>query len=179
LGNLTLTGFNSELSNDSFEVKRRGFLNQSHLELNRYFQKIEQWKQEDIERRSEYLAEIALQIWPYFGDEQLVERTSGVKGRTPKSLSVLGQQIQVDSWRDVLEQTMNTIAELEPELFELIVQEFPAFVSYNKERFRDTRQLSNGAYIEVSLSAEEVKRRCLRVLWAVELSSEDWDVETV
>ena len=36
IGNLTLTGHNSELSNSSFE-KKKTLLAESHFELNKYF----------------------------------------------------------------------------------------------------------------------------------------------
>ncbi|OQW91836.1 MAG: hypothetical protein BWK79_15990, partial [Beggiatoa sp. IS2] len=50
LGNLTLTGYNSELSNKSFPEKQKE-LAQSHLELNRYFVSLSEWKKEQIEER--------------------------------------------------------------------------------------------------------------------------------
>ena len=52
LGNLTLTAYNSELSNDSFELKKNHFQN-SHLELNQYFQLKQSWSREAIEERAE------------------------------------------------------------------------------------------------------------------------------
>jgi hypothetical protein len=67
LGNLTLTGYNPELSNSSFS-KKRDILLESHLELNKCFQEKTTWQKEDIEERSQNLADICLQIWPYFGD---------------------------------------------------------------------------------------------------------------
>ena len=69
LGNLTLTGYNSELSNDDFETKRQK-LRESHLEINRYFDGVTAWRVEDIKSRSVQLSELALKIWPYFGDDK-------------------------------------------------------------------------------------------------------------
>ncbi|MGB3403542.1 MAG: HNH endonuclease family protein [Microcoleaceae cyanobacterium] len=63
LGNLTLTGYNSELSNKSFELKLIE-LKQSNISLNKYFQNIEIWNEESIQKRAEYLAEIAIQVGP-------------------------------------------------------------------------------------------------------------------
>lgn len=42
IGNLTLTAYNSELSNDKFSNKRLRY-NESHLELNKYFSSLTQW----------------------------------------------------------------------------------------------------------------------------------------
>jgi uncharacterized protein with ParB-like and HNH nuclease domain len=63
LGNLTLTGYNSELSNKSFE-KKLVDLKKSNVSLNKYFLDIETWNEESIQKRAEYLANIAIQVWP-------------------------------------------------------------------------------------------------------------------
>ena len=70
LGNLTLTGYNSELSNDTFIDKQKE-LDKSNLELNKYFVRVSTWKKEDIEKRAEILSDICLQIWSYFGDPNI------------------------------------------------------------------------------------------------------------
>lgn len=67
LGNVTLTGYNADLSNKSFESKKRR-LKESNLELNKYFDSKDSWIKEDIEERAAILADISLQIWSYFGE---------------------------------------------------------------------------------------------------------------
>ncbi|WP_333870273.1 DUF262 domain-containing protein [Desulforamulus putei] len=177
IGNLTLTKYNSELSNLDFNSKKQ-LLQESHLEMNKYFQSVSDWKKEDIKQRSEHLAELALKIWPYFGDKENEQSgNTTVTGTTPTDLWILGQHFTVHSWRDVLEQTMNTIAELEPEKMEQIMQQFPRFIGRDKNKFRAIRTLKNGAFIEVNLSAKSIESFCYQVLQAVELSTEDWKVE--
>lgn len=63
LGNLTLTGYNPELSNRPFEEKLI-LLRASNLTLNQYFQKIDVWNEDTIKNRAQYLAEIAIKVWP-------------------------------------------------------------------------------------------------------------------
>jgi hypothetical protein len=65
LGNLTLTGYNSELSNKPFEDKLSR-LKDSNVTLNQYFRKaeLEVWNEEAIKSRAEYLADIAIKVWP-------------------------------------------------------------------------------------------------------------------
>lgn len=67
LGNLTLTGYNSELSNRSFSEKQdmEGGFRDSPLRLNRSLARAEKWNEEAIRERAEELAEKALQIWVY------------------------------------------------------------------------------------------------------------------
>lgn len=63
LGNLTLTGYNSEMGNKPFAEKLQYF-HTSNLSLNQYFRKIDVWDEEAIKKRAEYLAEIAIKVWP-------------------------------------------------------------------------------------------------------------------
>jgi hypothetical protein len=63
VGNLTLTGYNPELSNRCFAEKRSLFV-LSHFELNRYFGGFESWGGPEIRRRAESLFETARKLWP-------------------------------------------------------------------------------------------------------------------
>ena len=77
VGNLTLTGYNSEMSNSDFPTKK-DHLQKSHIELNKYFGSVATWDEEAIAGRGEVLAERASKIWPDFanrnatGDAELV-----------------------------------------------------------------------------------------------------------
>lgn len=67
IGNLTLTGYNSEMSDRSFVEKRdmpNGFKD-SPIQLNRSLANLERWNKGEIERRAEALANVALQVWAF------------------------------------------------------------------------------------------------------------------
>jgi hypothetical protein len=124
------------------------------------------------------LAKQALEIWSYFGqDNSSPTDLQKVTGSTPVSLNILGQKFHVESWRDVLEQTLNTVAELEPEKFEVIANNFPRILGKDKNKFRAIRQLKNGYFVEVNLSAQSIQKMCLQAMETIELTSEDWNVE--
>jgi hypothetical protein len=177
IGNLTLTAYNSELSNDSFPKKQQR-LAQSHFELNRYFQDSTRWDRTAIEARSQLLADLALNVWPYFGENQSTPvNEETVTGRIPKVLTILGEHILVDLWRAVQMQTFNTIADVEPELFTKLAQE-SHFISTDASKFRRSRQLNNGYYIYVNFSSRDIYRFCLQAIESIGLSEEDWMVET-
>ena len=99
-------------------------------------------------------------------------------GRTPKAVTILGQRFSVESWRDVQAYTLNAIAELEPDLFAQLAGEYPRFISSDPGKFRRNRQLSNGFFIEVNLSAKDVYRFCNQAIESIGLSSDDWNVES-
>ncbi|PDW01935.1 DUF262 domain-containing protein [Candidatus Viridilinea mediisalina] len=181
LGNLTLTGYNSELSNESF-VKKQLHLTQSHIELNKYFQGLQKWDREAIEMRSQFLANLALQCWPYFGDEKpalVATSADEVTGKTPQTLIILGQRMAVESWRDVLSKTLNALIDLEPDNFETIASAYSTFISKNPNGFKHKIQLNNDYYINTYLSAKKIYRFCEQAVELAGLSREDWIVETV
>ena len=66
IGNLTLTGYNPELSDHSFTEKKHldpgGFL-QSRLRLNDSLVQVKKWNETAIQNRAEELAEKAIKIW--------------------------------------------------------------------------------------------------------------------
>ncbi|GAA9374522.1 DUF262 and DUF1524 domain-containing protein [Helicobacter pylori] len=67
IGNLTLTGYNQEYSNNSFQEKRdmeKGF-KQSPLKLNQSLKNLESFGEKEIKKRANDLADWALKIWTY------------------------------------------------------------------------------------------------------------------
>ena len=89
----------------------------------------------------------------------------------------MGQEIKVESWLDVLEQALNTIADLEPEKFIVIANSFPHHVSKDKNQFRAIRDLNNGYFIEMSLSAQSIQKLFHQAMETIELTSDDWSVD--
>ncbi|GJQ22263.1 hypothetical protein BIY37_08640 [Candidatus Brocadia sapporoensis] len=179
IGNLTLSAYNTELSNDDFIAKKRTY-NESHLERNEYFYALSAWTRAEIEERAKVLAKQALEIWNYFGQEKAISSNlKEVTGTTPTELKILGQRFPVQTWRDVLEQTLNTVADLETDKFEIIAHSFPHYVGKDKNKFRASRQLQNGYFVEVNMSAQSIQRRCRQLIETIDLTSEDWSVETI
>jgi predicted transport protein len=65
LGNLTLTGYNSEYSDRPFIEKRdmEGGFSMSPLKLNRGLGQVSQWDEDAIKERADRLANLALEVW--------------------------------------------------------------------------------------------------------------------
>ena len=66
IGNLTLTGHNSKLSNKPFK-KKKEILRDSPLSLNQYIVQRKRWNEATITSRAKDLSEKALKIWPDHG----------------------------------------------------------------------------------------------------------------
>ncbi len=85
IGNLTLTGYNSELSDRQFSIKKTmegGFIN-SPIFLNRSIAIVEKWDKKAIEDRAIVLFEIAKNIWsyPHIKEETIKKYTPNKVGK--------------------------------------------------------------------------------------------------
>jgi hypothetical protein len=74
LGNLTLSGYNPEMSNNSYDVKRQALVS-SNLVLNAYFKERETWNATDIQERGGALAKQVARLWPNPRQERGKEST--------------------------------------------------------------------------------------------------------
>jgi hypothetical protein len=63
IGNLTLTAYNSEMSNNSFEFKKNWISENAYLKLSTAIVGEEAWTRREIEARSEALGIVAKKIW--------------------------------------------------------------------------------------------------------------------
>lgn len=91
LGNLTLTGYNSELSDRSFTEKKtiEGGFDDSPIRLNEYLRKIDTWDENAIFQRADNLAGKAKRIWnmPQLSPEILEKYKSREKESSEYSLN--------------------------------------------------------------------------------------------
>jgi uncharacterized protein with ParB-like and HNH nuclease domain len=176
IGNLTLTAYNTQLSNDDFSQKKNIY-ESSHLSINKYFENATDWKKENIEKRADELSKLAIGIWPYFGQQESTGPSNNIKGTVPKSLIILGQRFEVESWRDVLENTLNTIANRDIDKFNIIASKFPRLLGKDRSKFRAIRQLQNEYFVEVNLSSQSIQKFCNQAIEECELSFDDWKLE--
>ncbi len=153
---------------------------ESHIGLNSWFENCAGWNEESIRERAEALADQALKLWPFFG--KLQERTiagndPGVTGKTPVAVTILGQRIPVITWRDVAQQTLQAIGEIDNEQFAAIAAKYPRLLAMSEQGLRSSRSLSNGYLMETNLSASDLHKLCIQATEMAGLSSEDWYIE--
>lgn len=179
IGNLTLSGYNQKLARLEFSRKQE-ILQKSNFRLNRYFDNVSQWDEEAIRQRADSLAQIALKIWPYFGEAQTDSNLTAhdMKGKKPLAVIIMGHSYPVLSWREVMQKTLEVIIDRDADAFKKITEKFPTYVAW-ENKFRSIRQLSNGAYIVTSLNAQDIYRFCREVIELSGLPSSDWQVKLV
>src|SRR5439155_8045654 len=98
--------------------------------------------------------------------------------RRPAQLHVFGKTIDVATWRDVLENTVNEVIDIDPDAYNALCGELSSHIGSDRTRFREARQLHNGGYVNVNLSAEGIDRLCRRILDVAGVSELEWNVET-
>jgi len=133
IGNITLTAYNSEMSNKSFSEKKTiegGFL-QSKLYLNDFIQKQKTWNEKIILERANLLIERAIQIWKScqtnYENIRDLENTYTLDdeidftGEKIKYFIIMGQKINVEYWVSFLQQLCIILYDLEPAKFRNIL----------------------------------------------------------
>jgi hypothetical protein len=175
LGNLTpvTQAWNSQLSNSIYATKRAQ-LAQHGLRLNAdYFgdDAPTRWNGDAIRARAQWLMGYITAIWT-----QLGETTAGGEER-PKTLMIGGETFPVDSWRDVIRQTADFVAEWTGNEFEeKVVMEMSGY--FKRDPFKSkSYQLANGWWVYVNLNSDTIKKMCLTLLDVAEIPEEEFEVE--
>jgi uncharacterized protein with ParB-like and HNH nuclease domain/predicted transport protein len=133
LGNLTLTGYNSEYSDRSFAEKRdlSGGFKESPLRLNRGLGQLDQWNEDAIKTRAEKLAGMATEVWT------APKLTADVlEAYRPKAIAAAGYTIDlhphllVSPMRELFEAFRKQVLALDP----CVTEEFlKLYVAYKAE----------------------------------------------
>ena len=168
LGNLTLTGYNSELSNKLFEEKTHLYRNSNIKMTRELFEKYTEWSESTIIDRANRLSQIALDIWEiptlipdveftsisgeHFLDEDIV-----VTGTKPTSLIIDGNEFEAENWKQILVQFLNFTWEFDSSTFgNLASKEALKRVFSSPDEQINPYKLQNGISIETNFSANSI-----------------------
>ncbi len=183
IGNLTLTGYNSKMSNRSFVEKRdmeKGF-KESRLRLNKYLSEIDEWNEDTIKVRAEKLFSVAAKIWSYpvvdysFEDENSntfsLEDNDDFTNTSVERFSFLGESMKVTSWTELYENVCRSLYELDPLPLVRLTKKRLNDECMNKrfankeEGLRTAFKVGEDVYLEKNLSTE-AKLHTLRVIFS-------------
>jgi uncharacterized protein with ParB-like and HNH nuclease domain len=190
IGNLTLTAYNSEMSNKSFLEKKTiegGFL-QSKLYLNDYIQKQNSWNEKIILERAKLLTEKAICIWKScktnYENLRDVENTYSLDddidftGEKIKYFTIMGQKITVDYWVNFLQQLCIILYDLEPAKFRNILNENEinkktTILANDESRLRSPLKITEDLYIEGNQNTEYILSTSKEILKKLEVDIEE------
>ena len=126
LGNLTLSAYNSEISNSDFATKKK-FYADSGFFYTRELKNFSDWTSTQIQIRSKKLANEALKIWKFPEKYQTAAVTENnftldddfekFTGTKPNSVFISDKEIKIKNWRDLLQEILNFFYRLDENIF--------------------------------------------------------------
>ena len=199
LGNLTLTGRNSELGVQSFAAKQVLF-GRSNLALNAELAVESAWDGATIRRRGARLAERILARWPALVPEAETEVGAPVSGRAPlvpgtavedggpasgrapsirpKAVRWQGQRLPVRTWVEMATVTLRALTAAQTGFLTALAQRRPTYLSRQPEGLRSATLVLDGWYYEGHNNADGHRRFCRFALEQAGFAEADWAVET-
>ncbi|GAA7708968.1 hypothetical protein HpCOL116_11780 [Helicobacter pylori] len=156
IGNLTLTGYNKEYSNNSFQEKRdmeKGFKD-SPLKLNQGLRDLESFGEEQIKKRANDLADWALKIWTYPKlDAETLEKYKPKKEKKAYDLS--SYKFSSDS-RELFDILREKIKALDERVTEKFNQKYIAY-KFFKINFVDIVVQNKGLNLYLKMNLNELQ----------------------
>ena len=176
LGNLTLTGYNSELSDKSFIDKKNKLENANTkiVVLNKDVLACAAWNEETIINRARRLGRLLVEIFNIDkpnkeisfkneGDEILtLDNINDASGTRPSSYSLEGEVVLVDDFKDMMDSILLKLYERDPSIIERIAKNNEKIVPWSKRiyiscdssEFKYYEQIAEtGIYYNINLSA--------------------------
>ncbi|GAA7838259.1 DUF262 and DUF1524 domain-containing protein [Helicobacter pylori] len=131
IGNLTLTGYNDKYSNKSFQEKQgmeKGFKD-SPLRLNQSLRGLESFGEEEIKKRANDLADLALKIWTYPKlDAETLEKYKPKKDKKEKKVYDLSSYKFGSHSRELFDILSKEIKALDERISEKFNQDYISYV---------------------------------------------------
>lgn len=181
IGNLTLTAYNSNYSNLSFQkkktMKEKGFLF-SKLFLNDYIKGCNEWSEKEIKKRADILYKKAEKIWwiPEVVEDNEIEKTEWINwdedidltNKKILQVEVMGTLMETKDMSDAYRKIHKSLFELEPIIYYKL--NFTWF-NQTKEGMRRPYELSENAYIETNKSSQSKFNSIKKIAEAMQLDS--------
>ena len=158
LGNLTLTGYNSEYGDRSFVKKRdmKGGFKQSPLRLNEGLGELEHWDAEAIQKRADKLAERAIEVWqaPCLADTTLSAYRKEAAKSSVSSLEHYHYLSKSPQIRRIFDALRVEVLALDTCVYEELMQ---VMIAYKAEtNFVDVQPQHQGLKLFLNLSFHEL-----------------------
>ena len=183
IGNLTLTGDNSKLSNKPF-MKKRVLYSKSRLWMNRYLSNLERWGVNEIEKRIDLISERFLKIWEYPQVEVETDNDNGAinifdaDNPTHKNLEYAifrDQKLEITQVRQLYEEVFKQLFKEQPDVF--FTSDLSSQISLTNsasmiKKMRKAVQIDDTYFIEANMDSVSKFERIKRALEIFELEEE-------
>lgn len=186
LANLTLTGYNPNLSNNTFVEKRdakAGGYKASGLKMNQKIATKDTWGLAELEERSKEMLELAMEIWAYpetdfvpsekeFDSCTLDDENFDLTGRDIAKYSYFTTEQPVTSWIDMFEHIVKFLHQKDKSVLMSLAYskkentDLAAYVTNNESDLRSALKIDENLYIEKNTSTT-LKMSILRRIFAL------------
>ena len=158
LGNLTLTGYNADMSNRPYTDKKIAF-GASHFELNRYFAGVEEWTAEAIEARGRVLTERALTIWRDLARDNMPQPAGRRFEPTPVAVRFRNEENPVVTWKQAALKLIEQFEAATPGILSELArrQTLTNVLSTDATRFARSRGQIGGVFVQTHGSAKTLR----------------------
>lgn len=193
LGNLTITGHNSELGTKSFTDKKSIILKNSKANiLNKEVLSAEKWNESSILKRAKVLSNILIDKFNYVDMHSDISETnelsfgvnSGIdfSNTKPEGFSFVGEYVKVSSWSDLLTKFINLTYDLDTEMLsDLAASDYSiqnadkTYISNDERKLRKGKQVENsGIFFETNLSSNNIISFIKDLLSKMNLDTDDF-----
>ena len=186
LANLTLTGYNPNLSNNTFVEKRdakEGGYKASGLKMNQKIATKQTWGLDELKERNDEMLELALEIWAcpttYFVPSEkefdsctLDDENFDLTGRDIAKYSYLTTEQPVTSWTDMFEHIVKFLHQKDKSVLMSLAYskkentDLAGYVTNNEANLRSALKIDENLYIEKNTSTA-LKISILRRIFAL------------
>lgn len=186
LANLTLTGYNPNLSNNTFVEKRdakEGGYKTSGLKMNQKIATKHTWGLTELKERNDEMLELAMEIWAYpatyfvplakeFDSCTLDDENFDLTGRDIAKYSYLTTEQPVTSWTDMFEHIVKYLHQKDKSVLMSLAYskkentDLATYVSKNESDLRSALKIDENLYIEKNTSTA-LKMSILRRIFAL------------
>lgn len=165
LANLTLTGYNPALSNNTFSEKRdakEGGYKASGLKMNQKIAAKQSWGLPELEERNQEMMALATEIWSYpktdfkpiekeFDSCTLDDENTELTGRDIVKYSYQNTEQPVYSWTDMFEHIIKFLHQKDKSVLTGVVygnSELASHISNESNKLRSAMKIDENIYIE-------------------------------
>lgn len=177
LANLTLTGYNSEYSNRSFEDKKSlvvkseqvGF-NYSPLAINKWIKEREHWDESSLKDRQLWWIDKLEKVWPMpttafepvkTDTTVLLLNEDNLKGRGIRSIEVFGEPTLTGTWSEALDIISETLLDKFPNFLDVVTNDgyMSKWVRSDDSAFFSSVEISDTGYFVDTANDTNTKLR--------------------
>ena len=172
LANLTLTSYNSNYSNSTFETKRdlkEIGLKESGFRMNQLIAQKEKWGIDELKERNKYLTEEILNLWKYFEssyqpvekplDEYSLDDEFSFTSKTIIKFRFQGVGQPSNSWVDMYQKVLTMLHQLDKSVLNKLAvsdenTDIASHISNSNSNFRRSYKVDENIYVLTNTSTQ-------------------------